>query len=143
VRFYAKFPWVQLFTGFIWLSLAYLNLHKPQGTSGVHAAYLAGAACWIFLSIWAVASYFLIYWDLDSDALLERRFWTFRRVQYAAITNVDPWGSQRASSGTIDIQFGKLGSALNPRTGVIASPLDRETFLNTLRKHAEQAEFSV
>jgi hypothetical protein len=143
VRFYAKFPWVQVFTGFVWLALAYLDLHKPHGSSGVHAAYLVGAACWIFLSIWAVASYFLIYWDLESEALLERRCLTFRRVEYAAITNVDPWGSQRASSGTIDIQFGELGSALNPRTSVIASPLDRESFLNTLRKHAEQAEFSV
>jgi hypothetical protein len=143
VRFYAKFPWVQVFTGCVWLALAYLDLHKPHVTSGVRAAYLVGAACWISLSIWAVASYLLIYWDLESDALLERRFWTFRRVEYAAITSVDPWGSQRTSSGTIDIQFGELGSALNPRTSVIASPLDRETFLNTLRKHAEQAEFSV
>ena len=132
-----------MFTGLIWLTLAYVNLHKPHATSGVHAAYLVVAACWIFLSIWTVASYFLIYWDLDSDALLERRFWTFRRVEYAAITNVGTWGSQSTSSGTLDIQFGQLGSALNPRTSVIASPLDRETFLNTLRKHAERAEFSV
>ena len=143
MRFYAKFPWVQVFTGCVWLALAYLDLHKPHVTSGVRAAYLVGAACWISLSIWAVASYLLIYWDLESDALLERRFWTFRRVEYAAITSVDPWGSQRTSSGTNDIQIGELGSALNPRTSVIASPLDRETFLNTLRKHAEQAEFSV
>jgi hypothetical protein len=143
VRFYAKFPWVQAFTGLVWIALAYLDLHKPPVTSGVHAAYLVSAACWILLSIWAVASYYLIYWDLESDALLERRFLTFRRVEYAAIANVDPWGGQRAASGTINIQFGELGSALNPRTSVTASPLDRETFLNTLRKHAEQAEFSV
>ena len=143
MRFHAKFPWIQVFTGLIWLALAYLNLHKPQVTSGLHAAYLVAAVCWIFLSIWALASYFLIYWDLDSDALLERRLWTLRRVEYAAIIKVGPWGSQSASSGTIDIEFGELGSALNPRTSVIASPLDRETFLTTLRKYAERAEFTV
>jgi hypothetical protein len=132
-----------VFTGLIWLAVAYLNLHKPHATSGMHAAYLVLAAVWIFLSVWAVASYFLIYWELDSDALSERRFWTFRRVKYPAITNVGPWGSQSASSGTIDIQFGELGSALNPRTSVIATPLDRETFLATLRKHTERAEFTV
>jgi hypothetical protein len=143
VRFHAKFPWLQALTGLIWLACAYLNLHKAHVTSGLHATWLVVAACWIFLFIWAVASYFLIYWDLDSDALSERRFWTFRRVEYPAITNVGPWGSQSASSGTIDIQFGRLGSALNPRTSVIVTPLDRETFLNTLRKHADRAEFTV
>ena len=143
MRFYAKFPWVQVFTGLIWLAITWLDLHKPNVTSGVHAAYLVASACWIFLSIWAAASHFLICWDLNSDALLERRFWTLRRVEYAAITNVGPWGSQSASSGTIDIQFGQLGSAFNPRTSMIASPLDRETFLNTLRTHARRAEFSV
>jgi hypothetical protein len=143
VRFHAKFPWVQVFTGVIWLAFAYLDLHNPHISPGMHATCVVITVSWIFLSIWTIASYFLIYWDLDSDALFERRFWTFRRVEYPAITNVGPCGSQSASSGTIDIEFGQLGSALNPRTSVIASPLDRETFLNTLRKHADRAEFTV
>lgn len=143
MRFRAKFPWPQVFSGLLWLALACLRLQNSHAISGVRAAYLVGAACWIFLSIWTLASFLLIDWDLDSHGLVERRFWTFRRVEYAAITNVGPWGSQNASSGTIDIEFGELGSALTPRTSVIASPLDRETFLSTLRVRAKWAEFTV
>jgi len=109
----------------------------------MHAAYLVLAVCWVFISAWAVTSYSLIYWDLDSDALLERRFWNVRRIEYAAITNVGPWGKQSPSSGYLDIEFGKLGSSIDPHTSMIAYPLDRETFLNALRKHAKRAEFTV
>jgi hypothetical protein len=143
VRFHTKFPWVQVFTGLIWLAIAYLDLHKPHVTSGIRAAYLVLAAFGIFLSGWAVASHFFIYWDLDSDALLERRFWNVRRIEYAAITNVGPWRNYSPSSGYLDIEFGKFGSAITPRTSVIANPLDWETFLNSLRRRAEQAEFTV
>jgi hypothetical protein len=102
-----------------------------------------GGIVWSFLFVWTFTSYFLIYWDLNSDALYERRMWKMQHVAYSEITSIGPWGSKRPSSPYLDIEFGQVGSAFNPRINMIACPLDRETFLNTLRKKATQAEFTV
>jgi hypothetical protein len=127
----------------VWLVLSLMNLQKPHLNQGLHAAYLVGGVAWSFLFVGTFTSYFLIYWDLDSDELHERRMWNRQRVAYSEITAVRPWGSKNPSSSYLDIEFGQVGSAFNPRINMIACPSDRETFLNTLRKQAPQAEFTV
>jgi hypothetical protein len=143
VRFHAKFPSVQVIGCILWLVLSIMDLRKPHLGPGFHAAYLVGGVAWSFLFVWTFTSYFLIYWDLDSDELHERRMWNRQRVAYSEITAVRPWGSKNPSSSYLDIEFGQVGSAFNPRINMIACPSDRETFLNTLRKQAPQAEFTV
>jgi hypothetical protein len=143
VRFHAKFPSVQVFGCILWLVLSIMELQKSRLNQGVHAAYLVGGIVWSFLVVWTFASYFLIYWDLNSDELYERRVWKKQRVVYSEITAVGPWDSKNPSSSYLDIEYGQVGSAFNPRINIIACPSDRETFLNTLRKQAPQAEFTV
>jgi hypothetical protein len=143
VRFHAKFPSVQLIGCILWFLLSFMDLRKPHLDSGLHAAYLVGGVVWSFLFLWTLASYFLIYWDLNSDELYERRMWSKQSVAYSEITAVGPWGSKNPSSSYLDIEYGQVGSAFNPRINIIACPSDRETFLNTLRKQALQAEFTV
>jgi hypothetical protein len=132
----------------VWLVLSLTNLQRPHLNQGLHAAYLVGGVAWSFLFVGTLTSYFLIYWDLNSDELYERRMWNRQRVAYSEITAVRPWrsknrSSENWSSSHLDIEFGQVGSAFNPRINMIACPSDRETFLNTLRKQAPQAEFTV
>jgi hypothetical protein len=143
VRFHAKFPSVQVIGDITWLVFSLINLRKPHLSLGLHAAYLVGVVAWSYLLVWICASYFLIYWDLNSDELYERRMWSKQCVAYYEITAVGPWGSKNPSSSYLDIEYGQVGSAFNPRINMIACPSDRETFLNTLRRQASQAEFTV
>jgi hypothetical protein len=100
---------------------------------------------WLYISAREIASYYLIYWDLDSDALLEHRFRTTRRIPYAEIISVNPWpwDSDRPSSAILDIQYGRLASAFDTRSSIIANPSDHVAFLGALRSHAQQADFTV
>jgi hypothetical protein len=143
VRFHAKFPSIRLIGCLPCLVLSFLELRKPHLGQGLHAAYLFGAVSWSILLVWIFASYLLIYWDLDSGELYERRMWNRQRIAYSEIRSVRPWGSDKPSSSSLDIEFGLIGSAFNPHTNLIACPSDRETFLNILRKQAPQAEFTV
>jgi hypothetical protein len=127
----------------LWLVLSVMELRKPHLGPGFHAAYLVGGVVWSVLLAWTFTNYFLSYWDLNSDELYERRMWNSQRIAYSEITAVRPWGSKNPSSSYLDIEFGQVGSAFNPRINLIACPSDRETFVNALRKHAPQAEFTV
>src|ERR1700722_16829266 len=115
-----------MFGCILWLVFSLLNLRKPHLGPGFHAAYLVGGMVWSFLFVSTFASYFLIYWDLNSGELYERRMWKKQRVAYSEITAVGPWSSKNPSSSYLDIEYGQVGSAFNPRINLIACPSDPE-----------------
>ena len=131
--------------GVLWIAVAVRNLWalSHHASSPQNSIWLITGAIWALLTGWTIAGYFLIYWDLDSDALYERRVWTKRRIEYPEITAVGPWNNKNPASSFLNIEYGKLGSAFEPRESVIANPADRNAFLSILRKRAQQAEFSV
>jgi hypothetical protein len=143
MRFHAKFPWPQLFLSLIWGALSYLWIHKPHVSSGLQDFYFVVGVLQLFLGAWVVVGHFFTYWDLGSDVLTERRLWNTRCVPYEKIISVGPLGNNNPSSNHLDIEYGKLGSAFEPLTKIIANPEDRDVFLSALRRRALQAEFSV
>lgn len=143
MRFHSKFPWLLAFTGLVWIVPALLRSRTHiYHSTGLYEADLLIGVIWLFLTVWVLASYFFTYWDFNSDALYERRLWATRRIDYSTIAFVGAWGG-KPSSPYLAIEFGKIGSALEPRTVLIANPSDRESFVRSLHEHAQYAEFSV
>ena len=143
MRFHPKFPLPQALSGVCWVALAILYIFKRPASSPIVSAYVVLGVLYFLSSGWAILKYFRTYWDLDSEILHEQRYWTIRSVPYAEITAVGPWNSNRPSSAYINIEYGKLGSAFESRSNIIANPSDRDVFLNILRKYAKQADFTV
>lgn len=114
----------------LWLSPGY---HRGSLTPGM-------VALCVVLALQRMASRALIYWEIASDGLHERRLWIQRTIPWTEIHSVAPWPEQKPSSGEVAIGF--VRDAPLPKPGqVIANPGDMDSFVKALREHAPQARF--
>ncbi len=124
----------------LWLFIA------VGSTAKHHAPTLFGAtaALWVALLTAQISSYLSTSWSLDPDGIHRKNLWSSQRIPYADIVAIRPhtdlW---KPSPSQIDIEFGKLGSALNPRMTTTANPRQRSIFLEQLRASTPQAAFEL
>jgi hypothetical protein len=138
MRFRAKFGLL----GWAYVGSALLVLVLRLGR-GHHNDVLATLA--VFLPVFAafkILAQIVVYWDLDSVGLHERRLWGERQIPWQEVTRVSAWNPERPSSDFLAVHYAR-SAPMSDRGSVIANPDDRDQFLADLRRYAPLAVFDV
>ncbi|HEX4037128.1 MAG TPA: hypothetical protein VHX37_03640 [Acidobacteriaceae bacterium] len=139
MRFRAKFARVD----WAWLAVAafvsVLFLSGPRHAASNLRYY---ALMMVLFAATRVLLHFLIFWEIASAGLYERRLWTTRTIPWQEITAIAPWPENRPNRDYVAIEFVR-SAPLSARGSVIASPEHREAFLTELRRRAPQATLEL
>jgi hypothetical protein len=83
-------------------------------------------------------SQYATFWELEAGGLRQHRLWVNTRISWQDVTRiVSSWSS------TYDLKIEYQRHGLGSKTGrILASPKDRDQFLDTLRHFAPHAEFT-
>ena len=78
------------------------------------------------------------FWEMDADGLKQHRLWVNTKISWKDLTRVvSSWSS------TYDLKIEYRRHGLGAKSGhILASPRDRDQFLDTLRHFAPQVEFT-
>jgi hypothetical protein len=82
----------------------------------------------------------LVYWDLDSAGLHERRLWGERKIPWQEVIRVSAWNPEQTSSDFLAVHYAR-SAPMSDRGSVIANPDDRKQFLAGLRRYAPLTVF--
>jgi hypothetical protein len=97
---------------------------------------------WIINASTIVLTNVLVYWDVNSNCLRERRLWHTREVAWSEVTHVGAWNPEQPASDTLAIHYARP-APMSDKGDVIANPDDRQQFIAALRRFAPQATFDV
>jgi hypothetical protein len=139
MRFRAKFDRLDVLYLALPLFMLVLLLSGPQHASPLLRIF---AVLWGLLGLFRVLDRFCTYWDVASDGLRERRFWSVRFIPWAQMSSVAPWPDGKPLQGAVVIDFSRP-APLSSTGRVIANPDRLDEFLAELREHALQARFAV
>jgi hypothetical protein len=129
MRFRAKFGAFGYVSAGLAIFFAILCISSP------HPARTGTFALPIFiLSLQHILNHFLVYWDVDSDRLHERRLWRTTDVVWSEITYIGYWG--KTSQLSIDHC---RNAPMSDGGRIIANPEEQSEFINAIRRFAPQA----
>ena len=99
---------------------------------------------WILMLSFQVSTDLSTSWYLDSHGIRITNWWRSQQIPYPDIIAVRPCNPLwELSSTRLKIEYGQLGSALNPRATTTANPGQRSAFLDHLRVSTPQAVFEL
>lgn len=140
MRFLAKRRFFSAGISVLWLAMAgmYLVLWLIRFRSPHHFQYAFQAALWMVLALLNFFLYKSIYWELDDEGIREHKlWWTSQKTRWQDVMRVvSAW----SSSYDLKIEYDRLGAGSNFGR-ILASPADRDQFLEAVRHFAPQAEF--
>jgi len=143
VRFRPKFSqevWLQI------VSLSGWTFILVASVAQRHRLTMMGALAivWAVMLVAQLSVAAFLSWSIGPDGLHRKTLWSSQVIPYTDIVAIRPHtGLLRPSASQIDIVYGQLASALNPRRTTIANLKERAVFLETLRSHAPQTVFEL
>lgn len=129
MRYRAKIEWLRLAPSVMWLATGVAHDAKHHGFPWL-------ASVWTALLLLQLAAYLFYSYESTPAALVRRRFGSRTVVPWEDITEV------RTTPAYIRIEYGKLGSALNPRGLLFFQPKELDNFLDDLRSHLPESVFT-
>jgi hypothetical protein len=93
------------------------------------------AIVWLTLPILGVVFYLFVYWDVNPDYLIARKFWKVRRISWQSVRSVGKLG---VFADNVKINY---GHSIEDYGNVVAYPANRAEFVVALRRLAPLAEF--
>jgi len=143
VRFHLKFGsinWVRLCSVLFWVATLVLSLRRGHALSAV--AHPGSVLILLFIA--QITADVSTSWYLELDGLRIKSWGRSQQIPYPDIVAVRPHIVPLIPGAAgIEIEYGKLGSALNPRGTVSAILRERAAFLAKLRASTPQAVFEL
>jgi hypothetical protein len=88
------------------------------------------------------SSRYFVYWDLDSNGLHQRRFWSKKEIGWGTVLHVRNCIPGIRWDGTVSVYYDRPAS----KSGfgyVVTGPEHRMQFIEAVRKFAPQATFDL
>jgi hypothetical protein len=140
MRFRAKFQWLQVTTAILWIGLSYAWIHRATAPPGLRVTYLLTGIVQLFALLFYVAMY-VTSWEIDEDALVQRRLWSARRVPWDEIARIGPsYIGKNPKRTWVEVEYAR-SAPMSERGTLLLQPEDRDGLIQELRSHAPQAEF--
>jgi len=137
MRFEPRFGLGDLYTFSI--GCLFLCLGLASRFSGSSRSWSIGeivtAIVYILVALFLALRRYSVYWEVNSDCLRARSFWTVKEVAWVEVTHVGSFPKNSPSSDTFAVDY--------IRGQIVADPEDRQQFISALRRFAPQAEFEV
>jgi hypothetical protein len=143
MRFRSKLAWVPLATAMLYLGISFGGWKRHHAT-GIREAYVATCFLWGSLGLFSLASYFLVWWDLDDTGITQRRLWSRKFVPWHEITHIGPWQpGKKPIYNTVAIDYLRTAPLSDRGSFLIQQPSQRDALLASLHSHAPQAIFDL
>jgi hypothetical protein len=131
----------------MWIALALCEIALE--CVRIHKKLAANEMGWVTASVISLAAWTLIltfnfvqstfgYWEVDASSIRYRRFWKISELPVSSIAAIRPETSSERSPKAIEIEIARLGPSIYPHSYLIASPADREGFMQAVQINAPQ-----